>query len=156
MKPRVGSEYPVREMPEVLPLELQSLLAHWVVLCAGRKMPDRRDMPLRALERWFDHTAIVDPVPYGDLRRYCFAFCGQKLVGRFGCDAMRMELRELDRPIWTDLLNIFEQASQAPATARFRFAKASGSIVTYHDLVLPLSDGRDRASQLLMASYPLD
>ncbi len=143
------------ELSEALPTELQALLARWLVLCADRTMPDRRELPMRSLERWLDHLAIINPVHYGDLRRYDFAYCGMGLVGRFGCDAMRMELRDLERPVWSELLQTLEKASQAPAVGCFRAVRATGAIVAYRDLVLPLSDGRERASQFLMASYPL-
>jgi hypothetical protein len=141
--------------PRVLPLELQSLLAQWMVFCAGRQMPDRRDLPLRALDRWLDQIAVINLMRYGGLRRYAFAFCGQALVGRLGCDAMGMELRDLERPIWTGLLKTFETTTMAPTVSCYRAPQSAGAIRAYCDLVLPLSDGADRASQLLFGSYTL-
>lgn len=143
------------KVSEELPIELQALLARWLILRADRMMPDRRELPLRALDRWSDHLAIINPVHYGPLRRYDFAYCGAALVGRFGCDAMRMELRDLERPIWSELLQILEKASQVPTVGLFRVVRPTGGMTMYQDLVLPLSDGRERACQLLMASYPL-
>lgn len=140
---------------EALPTELQALAARWLVLRADRKMPDRRELSLRSLESWSDHLAIINPIHYGGLRRYDFAYCGAALVGRFGCDAMRMELRDLERPVWCQLLQTLERARQAPAVGCFRVARTTGGVVTYRDLVLPLSDGGERTSQLLMASYPM-
>ncbi|HEY2069203.1 MAG TPA: hypothetical protein VGG48_06590 [Rhizomicrobium sp.] len=140
-------------MAYVLPPELQSLLAHWLVRREDRPIPDRRDVPLRELTAWYDHLAIIDIAAYGDLRRYAFAFCGQALHHRLGREAMKLELRDLDKPVWVELLKTLERGHEAPAIGYAPAARRNGTIVTYCDLVLPLSDRSSRATQLLMGSY---
>jgi hypothetical protein len=145
-------------MPDTLPPELQSLLAYWVVRCAGRRMPDRREVSLYELDAWYDHLAIVDLAAYGDLRRYVFAFCGQALKARLGCDAMKQSLRDLGKETWKSLLTTFDRASDGgvPSVGLAEIIRGDGMMATYCDLVLPLSDGGDRAAQLLMGSYAVD
>jgi hypothetical protein len=140
-------------MSYVLPPELQSLLAHWTVHCNERAMPDRRALTLAGMADWYDHLAIVDIAAYGGLKRYEFAFCGQAMRYRLGREAMRLELRDLDKSVWAELLRTLERAAAGPAIGYGSTVRRNGTLVTYCDLVLPLSDRGDRAARLLMGSY---
>jgi hypothetical protein len=140
-------------MAYLLPPELQSLLAYWTVHCNERAMPDRRALRLRDMAAWYDHLALIDIAAYGDLRRYAFAFCGQAMRHRLGREAMRLELRDLDKSVWAELLRTLERAGTAPAVGYGSTVRRNGTLVTYCDLILPLSDSGGRAAQLLMGSY---
>ncbi|HEY1631609.1 MAG TPA: hypothetical protein VGF56_09845 [Rhizomicrobium sp.] len=142
-------------MTYVLPPELQSLLAHWTVRRNERDMPPRRALSLSAMEAWYDHLAIIDIAAYGGLKRYEFAFCGQAMRFRLGKEAMRLELRDLDKPVWAELIHTLERAATQPAIGYGSTTRPGGTFVTYCDLVLPLSDGGTRATQLLMGSYAI-
>jgi len=142
-------------MAYVLPPELQSLLAHWTLRRNERDMPPRRALALSGMAEWYDHLAIIDIAAYGNLKRYEFAFCGQAMRYRLGKEAMRLELRDLDRPVWAELIHTLERAATQPAIGYGSPPRASGTFVTYCDLVLPLSDQGARATQLLMGSYAI-
>jgi hypothetical protein len=140
-------------MAYVLPPELQSLLAHWTVHRNERDMPDRRALALSQMTAWHDHLAIIDVAAYGNLKRYEFAFCGQAMRYRLGREAMGLELRDLDKSVWAELLTTLERAARAPAIGYGSTVRRNGTLVTYCDLVLPLADRNNRAVQLLMGSY---
>src|ERR1700748_2704715 len=102
-----------------MPNELKELYALWRRLRGKRPMPDRREMSLTRLQQWQDHIAILHSVDCGLLRRWEFAYSGEGLIDRFGCDAMRLQLRDLERPIWQELMGILEMGLSAPSQNKF-------------------------------------
>jgi hypothetical protein len=135
--------------------ELQSLLVHWFLACAGRAMPRKRDLPLKALAAWRGNLAVIVPAAFGEPARYHFAFCGDGLAGRFGRLMSCRPLREIGEPLRDRLRATLESVrhAAAPAIARAEIARGDGTAAMWCDLVLPLSDSGACADRLVFASY---
>jgi hypothetical protein len=132
--------------------ELQSLLVHWFLACGGRTMPRNADLPLRALETWRPHLAMILPAAYGEFGRFHFHVSGAALERRFGRAMTRKPLREIDARLRATLLPVLEGVCAAGAPALSRAQIARGGAV-WCDLVLPLSGHGPSPARLLFASY---
>lgn len=135
--------------------KLESLLAHWFVKCAGRRMPSRIDLPLREWERWHRNLALFEVIQYGALRLYECRLSAADLMQRFGCEATGPSVDALDASIRYELRGNFESAvlRKAPVIGRMRLWSGA-SIVIFSDLILPLSENGESVDTLLMGSYP--
>lgn len=136
--------------------ELESLLGYWFVKCGGRKMPPRSEMPLREWERWHRNLALFGVIQYGALRVYECRMASCDLVTRLGGDITGLSLDEMDQEARASLRVNFESAweKRAPVLGKTRMMSGSG-IVTYSDLILPLSENGRSADAILLGSYPV-
>lgn len=135
--------------------ELQSLLVHWFLASAGRAMPRKTDLPMRALETWRDNVALIVPAAFGERGRYYFHVSGAGLIARFGNAMTGRCLRDIDEALRDDLRATLESVRRnaAPALARTPVPRGRLQVRMWSDLVLPLSDTDESVARLIFASY---
>lgn len=131
--------------------QLDSLLAFWTRLRAGRDLPSRRDFRPEDLRPWMGHLGLLDVMPDGRLRvrlsgTAIVEYDGADFTGRYLEEVVPESARHLILRPYREVL-----AGKAPVHAKDE-PGALGS-ATMERLLLPFSDDGTRVDLVMAGIY---
>jgi hypothetical protein len=135
---------------DILPLELQSLLALWRSKCGEGRLPRERDFKAAELAPFRAHLVTVGIAGPG---RFRIGPAHGVLIRRFGREASGLALETLARDIAAGLARTLGRAAAASAPVAARAEIPLGRASSRHaDLVPPLADDSGHVAALFFAS----
>jgi hypothetical protein len=150
--------------PTVTDPRLAALYAYWNDKRGDRAMPVRADLDPLEMKRWLGNLLLIDVTDQG---RFIYRLYGTKFVDSFGVDMTGQAVDDLPAEQQERIRSDYDavRESRAPRvrlyTAAFEAPPIGGlvssdtQVATWERLVLPLSDGNDRVTMLLVGAYPL-
>ncbi|MEJ1967069.1 MAG: PAS domain-containing protein [Rhizomicrobium sp.] len=133
--------------------KFRALLALWNEKRGTRQMPARGDLDVSALKPWLGNLALIDVGKDGQAK---FRLCGTNLHARFGGEMTRRSVSALDVHIGGELQNSIFEVCQSHAPKELRHDRViEGTVTSFRELCLPLSDDGQSVHMLLLASYPV-
>jgi len=113
-------------------------------------MPARAQFAIQDLQPWFGNLALID-IPSHTVR-----LCGTNLISRFGRDATGWDIASLDEAVAASVTPYIDRAQATKASIEDVHNRIiDGYLVSYRELVLPLSDDADHVTMILFGSYPI-
>lgn len=129
---------------------LRAALAYWQKLCAGRRMPSRRDFDPAAVPLLLPHLQLIDRVS----GRYRYRLVGTELVQAFGRDYTGQfpdEMFANDRGQFICRVYDAVRAAQQPMFLRSHYVGTRRVDFIANRLYLPLSDDGSEVNMILGA-----
>jgi hypothetical protein len=126
-------------------------LAYWRQLCAGRRMPIRRELKPRAMREFLDHVNLVDVIPQDDGGfDFMVTLQGAQSFGVFGHMAGQT-LSEILPPVfekrWSDSFELPRMAA-APVRLVTRASTFGKKWLGCEGLLAPLGDGPNSVTSI--------
>ncbi|HEX3808374.1 MAG TPA: PAS domain-containing protein [Rhizomicrobium sp.] len=131
--------------------KLKLLFEYWNAKRGTQPLPARLGLPVAELKPWIGQLAILEPSGTRDFR---FRLCGTGLIRRFGREATGAGVHELAGDVRETLQAPLRHvlSARVPVIARPRIHVGEKSEI-YSELLLPLSDGGESVTTILLGAY---